>query len=220
MDWIWILILVGALTVLFLIKEARVFLRKVDTFYHEMSHGFFVVLLRGKIENIHINKDESGSIEYFHRSFLARTIILLAGYTGSSIIAVGTFYLMMQQKYEWLFWFYMSSLIIGVLAFLRNRHGFIWGSTLVLMLGLIQYYLGIKYTSILVILLVLMQNVGSITGGYDIFLRSIKQKESAGDAWSLRKMWKLPTVFFGFLFFLESVVVVVANSYVFYKVYF
>lgn len=186
-----------------------------NTMIHESCHALMAILTGGQIRGVSLSVDTSGLAETTSKSRIARILVSYAGYTGSSLVAVGLFYLLYLGKYEWIIYFFVLLSAINWLFWVRNLFGFLW---LTAFIGMMVFLLYKHYEVLFIhisILLSCMVLVQSIISAFVILKLSVTDRRNAGDATNLAKFTFIPTVFWGVLFFAQSVVVAIyiANEY-------
>ena len=182
-----------------------------NTMVHESSHGLLAVLTGGRIKGISLSADTSGLAETTSNSRIARILVSYAGYTGSSLVAVGLFYLLFLAEYEWIIYFFVVLSAINWLFWVRNLFGFLWLTTFI---GMMVFFLYKHFEVLLVhisILLSCMVLVQSIISAFVILKLSVTDRRNAGDATNLAKFTFIPTLVWGALFFVQSLL---AASYI------
>lgn len=175
-----------------------------NTMIHESCHSLMAILTGGRIKEVSLSADTSGLAETTSNSRVARILVSYAGYTGSSLVAVGLFYLLYLGKYEWIIYFFILLSTINWLFWVRNLFGFLWLTAFIGMMALFIY----KHFEVLLvhisILLSSMVLVQSIISAFVILKLSVTDRKNAGDATNLAKFTFIPTLVWGTLFFIQS----------------
>lgn len=176
-----------------------------NTMIHESCHALMAIITGGRIKGVSLSSDTSGLAETTSNSRIARILVSYAGYTGSSLVAVGLFYLLYLGKYEWIIYFFILLSAINWLFWVRNLFGFLW---LTAFIGMMVFFLYKHYEVLLVhisILLSCMVLVQSIVSAFVILKLSVTDRRNAGDATNLAKFTFIPTLVWGTLFFVQSI---------------
>ena len=176
-----------------------------NTMVHETCHSLMAILTGGRIKGVSLSSDTSGLAETTSNSRIARILVSYAGYTGSSLVAVGLFYLLYLGNYEWIIYFFILLSAINWLFWVRNLFGFLW---LTAFIGMMVFFLYKDFEVLLVhisILLTCMVLVQSIVSAFVILKLSVTDRRNAGDATNLAKFTFIPTLFWGTLFFVQSI---------------
>lgn len=175
-----------------------------NTLIHEVCHLVFCILTNGKPNKISLQPDASGVAITESASWFARIIVSYAGYTGSSLAAVGLFYALSKGYYEFIFYFFMGLSVISLLFWVRNFYGVIWTISFISLFAFTIYkeidFL-IVHLSIFLSCIVLVQ---SIFTAFIILKLSFKQRKNAGDATNLAKATFIPAIIWGAVFFAQS----------------
>lgn len=174
------------------------------------------ILTGGRIKGVSLSADTSGLAETTSNSRIARILVSYAGYTGSSLVAVGLFYLLYLGKYEWIIYFFILLSAINWLFWVRNLFGLLWLTSFI---GMMVFFLYKDFEFLLLhisILLSCMVLVQSIISAFVILKLRITDRRNAGDATNLARFTFIPTLVWGVLFFVQSII---AASYIF-KAYF
>lgn len=176
-----------------------------NTMIHETCHSVMAVLTGGRIRGISLSADTLGLAETTSNSRIARILVSYAGYTGSSLVAIGLFYLLYLGRYEWIIYFFVVLSAINWLFWVRNLFGFLW---LTAFIGMMVFFLYKDFEVLLVhisILLACMVLVQSIVSAFVIMKLSVTDRRNAGDATNLARFTFIPTLVWGTLFFVQSI---------------
>lgn len=175
-----------------------------NTMVHESCHALMAILTGGRIKGVSLSSDTSGLAETTSNSRISRILVSYAGYTGSSLVAIGLYYLLYLGNYEWIIYFFILLSAINWLFWVRNLFGFLWLTTFI---GMMIFFLYKHFEVLLVhisILLSCMVLVQSIISAFVILKLSVTDRRNAGDATNLAKFTFIPTLVWGSLFFLQS----------------
>lgn len=176
-----------------------------NTMVHESCHAIMSLVTGGRIRGVSLSADTSGLAETTSNSRIAKILVSYAGYTGSSLVAVGLFYLLYLGKYEWIIYFFIVLSAINWLFWVRNLFGFLW---LTAFIGMMVFFLYKHFEVLLVhisILLTCTVLVQSIVSAFVILKVSITDRRNAGDATNLARFTFIPTLVWGALFFVQSI---------------
>lgn len=175
-----------------------------NTMIHESCHSLMAILTGDRIKGVSLSADTSGLAETTSNSRVARILVSYAGYTGSSLVAVGLFYLLYHGKYEWIIYFFILLSAFNWLFWVRNLFGFLWLTAFISMMVFLlykHYEVLLVHISILLSCMVLVQ---SIISTFVILKLSVTDRKNAGDATNLAKFTFIPTLVWGTLFFVQS----------------
>lgn len=189
-----------------------------NTMVHESSHGLMAFLTGGRIRGITLSADTSGLAETTSNSRIARILVSYAGYTGSSLVAVGLFYLLSLGEYAWIIYFFVVLSAINWLFWVRNMYGLLWLTSFI---GIMIFFLYKDFDILLMhisIFLSCMVLVQSIISAFVILKLSITNRKDAGDTTNLAKFTYIPALFWGLLFFVQSIIAAyfITRQYIFF----
>jgi len=177
-----------------------------NTMVHESCHALMSLVTGGRIRGVSLSADTSGLAETTSNSRIAKILVSYAGYTGSSLVSIGLFYLLYLGKYEWILYFFIVLSAINWLFWVRNLFGFLWLTSFI---GMMVFFLYKDFEFLLVhisILLTCMVLVQSIVSAFVILKLSVTDRRNAGDATNLARFTFMPTLVWGALFFVQSLV--------------
>lgn len=177
------------------------YIRVANTMMHESGHALMALLLNGKVLNIELFDDTSGTAKTSSGK-LAGFFIALSGYTFSSISAYLLFYLLHHQLISLVLWILGSFALLNLIFFVRNRFGMFWLLCFTsLMAASIYYpYELLKWLSAFIFSMIILSD--SVFSALVLFYISIKNASGAGDAWILRQKTSVPTILWSLLFLL------------------
>jgi hypothetical protein len=179
----------------------KIYAALCNTLIHEMSH---LIFSRRKLSNkIALHHDGTG-LATTHSNWLMGILVSYSGYTGSSLSAVGLFYLMHKGYYASIVYVFIALVTIAALLWIRNFFGFVWAISVVVLLTLAVYQnleLLMMHISMLLSSIILVQ---SITTAFMVFKLSLTQRKNAGDATDLARATWTPALLWGTLFFGQS----------------
>lgn len=97
-----------------------------NTMVHESCHTLISLVTGGRIKEVSLSSDTSGLAEITYNSRIDKILVSYVGYTGSSLVAVGLFYLLYLGKNERIIYFFVVLSAINWLFGVRNLFGFLW----------------------------------------------------------------------------------------------
>lgn len=181
------------------------FFNIINTLIHELGHAIFALLLDGKVLQIQIFADTSGTTLTKCKSKFGNIIVSLAGYTFASATAYFCFLLLSAG--------YATAVVIGLsilflfmlILWVRNIYGIVW---ILIFIGinalLFFYFKDETYLQIAALFYSLMILIESFWSPWVLLYLSIKDANSAGDATNLRNFTHLPTILWSLLFVIFS----------------
>lgn len=182
-----------------------VYIALCNTLLHEVYHVIMAACFSGKTAHkISLKNDASGLAVTSVNSRFGKVLTCYAGYTGSSLTAIGMFYLVNKGYFTLIIYFFITLTAISVLLWVRNVYGLFWGITFVSFLAFIvykKYEMVIIHTSIFLSSVVLLE---SIWTAFTVFKLSFLQRKNAGDATCLAQLTFIPAAVWGTVFFSQS----------------
>jgi hypothetical protein len=179
----------------------KIYAALCNTLIHEISH---LIFSRRKFSNkIALHHDGTG-LARTHSNWFMGILVSYSGYTGSSLTAVGLFYLMHKGYYAFVVYFFIGLVTIAALVWIRNLFGFVWAVSFVVLLTLAAFQnleVLMIHISMLLSSIVLVQ---SITTALTVFKLSATHSEAAGDATDLARATWTPALLWGTLFMGQS----------------
>lgn len=142
-----------------------------------------------------------------------KTLVTYIGQTGTSLSAIGLFYLIAYQNYNYVLYCFIGLFIIGILFWLRNVPGIIWAISFLALLALPIYYhdeIVIMHVSIFLSACILVQ---SIFGGIQVCRNSVNERKSQEETGFFSRIYFLPTMLFGLILFGQSLYAVYFIAY-------
>lgn len=179
---------------------------------HEVIHLLGSLVTLGKPMKLVIRNDLSGQAE-FAGSKLGNIFAIFVGYPGTSLIGYLFTYLYITEHIGYI---YLTLCFFSILAtyYARSWFTFFWMLLFNGLLFALSYYSNEQLTMFIVGFIVGTVIIESFTSAITIFKLSIDNLKTkgvihAGDATFLREETKLPTLFWGFVFFSISMYIFV-----------
>lgn len=189
------------LLVLMYTKPLGLWIRSIDTFFHEVSHALAALLLGNKVKEIRLEQTSSGSCRSMSNNPLKTVFVALAGYTTCSLSPLLIKYLIEQHHMQ------IGFLLLTILAFsvlllyMRNTYSIVW-TTAFAALNLSFYLMPlpdianiyIYYTYLCIIA------IDNTTACLHILQLSIFTPSQSGDCALLGKTTHIPPLLWAVLF--------------------
>lgn len=173
---------------------------------HETGHAVTAILTGGRVESISLFSNTGGLAITRHRSVGGRILTLLSGYPAASLFSVFIIYGLTQDWYEQLAMVLAVILVYNLLFWVRNAVGWVW---VLSVLASLYFIYTNGFMSVFEHVLTLIGGViviQAFLSTWIIFVISIKDRHSAGDAALLEKETKVPSFIWGFLFLFQGTV--------------
>jgi hypothetical protein len=176
-----------------------------NTLVHEFFHALLASIFTRRLSHtISLNHNASGLAITSINSWFSKVVVSYAGYTGSSLMAVGLFYLLHKSQYHLIIAIFTALTVVSAILWIRNLYGFIWSLSIISLLGWMLYHrltVLMMHVGMFLSAIILVQSV--ITAFYILKLSFVKRKE-AGDATSLADATYIPAAIWGLLFCSQS----------------
>ncbi|MFD0828503.1 M50 family metallopeptidase [Neobacillus sp. M.A.Huq-85] len=135
---------------------------------HNLVNLVISVCLEGGRENkIQLYQDGSAETTGNMTSSIKKALISYAGYTGTSVAAIGLFYLVSRGYFHLIIYLFFGLTVLALFLWIRNLFGVIWGFSLAFLLALpvsFRYYgsllpIDVNYEMIVLHLSILIASV-------------------------------------------------------------
>lgn len=173
----------------------RVYFSLCNTLIEKIIHVLAVVVTReGKSNKIKLYKNGSGETTSIVDSKIKKVMIVYIGYTGTLIVAMGLFYLLSFNQFDWVIYFFIGLMVISILLWIRNFFGVLWALSFVALLAVPLYFRNeavIMHISIFLSSLILIQ---AIINAFQVIGQSFK---TGGKPGALAKIARVPAIICG-----------------------
>jgi hypothetical protein len=190
-----ILIYLAAALAISRLPMFRVYFSLCNTLIEKIIHVLAVVVTReGKSNKIKLYKNGSGETTSIVDSKIKKVMIVYIGYTGTLILAMGLFYLLSFNKFDWVIYFFIGLMVISILLWIRNFFGVLWALSFVALLAVPLYFrneAAIMHISIFLSSLILIQ---AIINAFHVIGQSFK---TGGKTGALAKIARIPAIICG-----------------------
>jgi hypothetical protein len=180
-------------------------LRTFHTLIHESGHAFASLLTGGKNHRMELKTNLSGLTITESRSKFRQFIVALAGYPFASATGFLGFFLLLNDKAGIFHILLLSVAAFQLLLNIRNSYGIIWAILVctLLLLEIVKLPQLMWSTGVIICTVILFE---SVIMAAHIFILSFRKPLLSGDAANLHKITGIHSVFWGTLFFAQSVV--------------
>lgn len=176
----------------------------VNTLIHESGHALFSFLTKGKVYSVSLFVDASGVANSGSRNKFGSFVTSFAGYPFASFVSFLFIYLYSNKNLEYIAYFLFFIILSNLLFWVRNFYGILWVLSfglLLLFFYKLEHSFLFDYFILLTISICLIESL--FTSFYILYL-SKNDPQHAGDAANLKKITRIPILFWGVLFFLIS----------------
>lgn len=181
------------------------FFNIINTALHELGHAIVTLILGGKVTNISLKNDASGTTSAAGlKSKLADFLVAIAGYPFAASIAWLAFYLINIEAFTALLLALSAIFVIMLLFWIRNLYGVIW-TVLFCGINIVVLYFNnpkiIFLVSLFYATMILTEAVFSTLIQLKIIFAN---SDSSCDAAVLAKITHIPAIIWGMLFSVYS----------------
>lgn len=204
----WKIISIVLLTsVLLYIPYASNFVKVFNTMFHEGGHAIAALLTGSHVKSISLFSNVEGVATTQSSSWFSTVITSMSGYVIAAIVGLLFALLWKNHKHKTILWSVAIFSIISLVLWVRNPFGIAW---LLVSSSLLLFILlrgkNKKLFSWISLVLTLVLITESVLSSFDIVLISYHTPDSAGDAYNLASSTLIPTLIWGILFFIQSLV--------------
>lgn len=198
-----LLLVIGGI-LLVVVPSASVYFRMANTLIHEIGHVLMALCMGGGVRKIELFPNTGGLATTLSPNWFSSVMIGIAGYPFASLIAAASAYAFVSWGTENYLLVFMVILGVSLLIWVRNLFGVLW--TLAFLSTTTFAYLNSEssfahFYGLFIIVVLLTESVRS---SFVILTTSYHNKEQAGDAQSLARLTKIPTILWGIFFFTQS----------------
>jgi hypothetical protein len=164
---------------------------------------------------IHLYRDGSGQTTGNGTSPFKKALISYAGYTGTSVAAIGFFYLVSREYYHLVIYLYLGLSVLALLLWIRNAFGVIWGISVSVLLALPVYFryktvlpVNVNFEMVLVHMSIFLSSVlfvQSIIGAVQVCKQSFMSRSNPKRKAALVQTKLVPAVVLGIILFGQTV---------------
>jgi len=199
------------------IPVVGVYFRVLSTLFHEIGHGLMALIMGGGVRKIELSASTAGLATTTSRNWFSRVMILLAGYPFASMMAALSALILSSYGTSKLLLFIGLIAIISMVIWVRNIFGLIWIAAFSGITIFAYINADSKFSFLYAMFIVVILSIESVRSAVVILTLSFKSKKDAGDARDLAMITKIPTLFWGFLFFLQSLFFFIVAMYLFWQ---
>jgi len=182
------------------IKIIGPYLRIINTMFHEFGHALFALFFKGKVIDMELFSDTSGTTLTQSKSKRGQFMVAIAGYPFSLVVSIVLYYLVILGKHDIILWTIAITAAICLILWVRNAFGIFW-LLLIIAISVGAWYYNnesIKYYLCLVFFLLQMSDAFFST--FILLFISIKKPQRAGDAINLQRITGIPAFLWALFF--------------------
>ena len=163
------------------------------------------LFVSAKIHKIELFSNTSGAAITQSNNKFSQFLISISGYPLSSFSAFVFFYFIHQQNYYIILITLAALSLINLIFFVRNAYGIFWVISFLLILLSVLYFddefmkfaISVFFSSIIL--------TESTISAFQILIISYRNPQESGDAFNLKKITFLPSIFWALLFVIQAV---------------
>jgi hypothetical protein len=163
------------------------------------------LLAGGRLHSISLFRNSEGLARTSSRFWLGRILVAYAGYTGSSLAAIGLTCLIRDGRYSLIWYILLAIFICSILLWVRNLYGMLWLITVSGGMMVVSDYAAPSLMVQLIWFLWAVLVVQSVSTSFIILKLSLLNGNNAGDATRLAEETFIPALMWGLLFAAQSV---------------
>lgn len=187
------------------IKIIGPYFRIINTIFHEFGHALAAILFKGKVLDMELFSDTSGTTLTQSKNRFSQWIIAIAGYPFSMLMSLGLFYLLSIEAYPLFLWIILGTASLCLLLWVRNTFG-IFYLLLIIASSLAAIFYAPENIILAYCLIIFMLQISdALFSPFILLYLSLKNPKNAGDAKNLQTITGIPAFLWALLFCLLSV---------------
>ncbi len=209
-------------TLLGRIKIIGPYFRIINTIFHEFGHALAAILFKGKVLDMELFSDTSGTTLTQSQNRFSQWIIAIAGYPFSMLTSLGLFYLLSIEAYALFLWIIIGTAGICLLLWVRNVFGMIYLLLIIATSVAAIFYAPENIIFSYCIIIFMLQLSDALISPFILLFLSFKKPKIAGDAKNLQIITGIPDFIWAIFFcslsvasiFLLMKIILLTNYYV------
>lgn len=195
------IIIIVVCTILLYTKRIGIWLKTLNTFFHESFHALVSLILGNKVKDIEFDSSIEGSCKSLSKSKFRTFLTSLSGYIGCSLVTLFfVFCISKDISHLAIIGITIFSFLI-LLLYIRNTYALVWTicfACINLAICLLPTPLSIKNTILFIYsTIILIENTHSC---FTILYLSFFKSKKSGDCTLLAKVTKIPAFVWGIVF--------------------
>jgi len=199
------------------IKTIGIAFRSINTLIHELSHAFMAIVTGGKVTEIKLNDNASGSCTTKSKGKFKTFLVSSAGYISSALFSYLLFISLGKSWNQYFFYFFLSISVFALIFWIRNTYGIIWTlvfASLNLSLILLPTTLT-SFSNHILLIFGLLIAIDNLMACFTLLYLSITTPKKSGDATNIAKITKIPAFFWSILFLAFSLYIAYKSYQIF-----
>ena len=180
------------------------YLRVVNTLVHESGHAIAALICSGEVYNVELFSDTSGTAVTKTKGKFSQFLVSIAGYPFGSAMAYLLFYIISRGEYRIVLYILACFSLLNLMFYVRNTYGIFWLVTFTAIIFLVNFYCGDFFQYAFTAWLSGIMLFEALYSSVELVMIAKKKTKSAGDAYSLERLTKIPTMFWALLFVAQS----------------
>lgn len=217
----FIIIAITIIILVIRINNIGIAFRSINTLIHELSHAIMAILTKGKVTEIKLNDNASGSCTTKSKGKFKTFLVSSAGYIFSALFSYLLFYSIGEEWNKYFFYFFLAISVISLIFWIRNAYGIIWtlafasiNFALILIPNAIH-----NYSNYILLIFGLLIAIDNLIACLTIVYISIITPKKAGDATNIAKTTKIPAFIWSLLFLAFSVFIIYKSYLLFLPIF-
>jgi hypothetical protein len=180
------------------------YLRVVNTLIHESGHAIAALITSGEVYTVELFSDTSGTAVTKTKSKFAQFLVSIAGYPFGSAVAFLLFYLISRGECRIVLYILACFSVMNLMFYVRNMYGVFWLITFSALLFVVNFYGGDFLLYLVTVLLSGIMLFEALYSSVELLMLARRKSKSAGDAYSLERLTKVPTMIWALFFVAQS----------------
>jgi hypothetical protein len=180
------------------------YLRVVNTLVHESGHAIAALVTSGEVYNVELFSDTSGTAVTKTKGKFSQFLVCIIGYPFGSALAFLLFYIISIGEYRIVLYILACFSVMNLMFYVRNLYGVFWLLTFTALLFVVNFYAGEFLLYAVVVLLAGIMLFEALYSSVELLIMARKKSKTAGDAFSLERLTKVPTMIWALLFVAQS----------------
>jgi hypothetical protein len=159
------------------------------------------LILGGKVKNIKLNDNASGSCATASNNHLKEIIVFLSGYSFSALTSYGLFFFMKHELSFLALWFLAFLAAIALVLWIKNRFAMLWTFCFIAINLSLLFIAPIWFLQpYIIIFYAILIGVENFFSCITLLTISVKNKKKAGDATLLAKATHISAIIWALAF--------------------
>jgi len=201
------------------IPYAGKYLRIVNTLIHESGHAIAALIASGEVYSVELFSDRSGTATTKRADTKkGRFLVAFAGYPFGSAVAYGLFFLISINRSDLVLYVLSCFALLNLMFYVRNSFGIFWLLTFTAIIFVVKFYGTEMVQYVFAVWLCGIMLFEALYSSIELISICRKNSKNAGDASELKNITKIPSMFWAFIFFLQSCLFIYLSIKLFFEI--